>query len=61
MEETSPKMEEWKPHEPKPVVHREKVKLTRAQIFRLLREEDLSQDEVGQTPVFTHYINPNLP
>lgn len=40
---------------------REPVRLTRAQIFRLLAEEDLSQLERGQPPIFTHYINPNLP
>lgn len=39
----------------------QRIKLTREQIYKLLREETLSEYERWQGPVFTFYINPNLP
>lgn len=50
--------------QPKPAPEaysRAKVKLSRAQIFRLLQEENLGELENWQPPIYTHYINPNLP
>ncbi len=51
--------EEYKELTRKPPEKR--IALTRKQIFLLLREEDLTQLEWGQPPIYTHYINPNLP
>ena len=45
-------------HDIKP---REPVRLTRAQIFKLLDQENLGELERGQPPIYTQYINPNLP
>ena len=38
-----------------------RIHLSRAQIFRLLKEEDLNELERGQAPIYTQFINPNLP
>jgi len=38
-----------------------RVHLTRAQIFKLLQKEDLDELEKWQAPIYTQFINPNLP
>jgi len=35
--------------------------ITREQIFKLLQEENMSELERGQAPIYTQFVNPNLP
>lgn len=37
-----------------------RIHLTRQQIYRLLQEENLSELERGQPPIYTQFVNPNL-
>lgn len=38
-----------------------RIHLTREQIYRLLQEENMSELERGQAPIYTQFVNPNLP
>jgi len=38
-----------------------RVHLSRDQIFKLLKQEDLGELDRGQAPIYTQFINPNLP
>lgn len=38
-----------------------RIHLTREQIYRLLQQEDMNELERGQAPIYTQFVNPNLP
>lgn len=38
-----------------------RIHLSRDQIFKLLKEEDMNELERGKAPIYTQFINPNLP
>lgn len=38
-----------------------RIHLSREQIFKLLNEENMDELERGQAPIYTQFVNPNLP